>query len=239
LQLIDIRNEILAHGFDPLSFTASRLNNYINDGLMLIARRADYYANEGQMPVVTVAGTSIYPLLPGVGAGYQGLTAGASETSAPFSSVARIKSCRDIGRNVELEAVQERDIDRSSTAQGTPNFYAIGNGGNLLLYPTPDAVYSLLLRCWFLPPKLVNDTDVPVLPQDWHHLLWEYGCWKCYEAEDDPTMGGYWKAAFMESLAEFAADQKFPSTDFPTQINSIWEQDKELANNGWALYWGW
>jgi hypothetical protein len=233
LHLIDIRTEILAHGFDPINFSASRLNQYINDGQYLIARRVNYFVNETTITITTAAGTQLYALLPG------GLAGAAGTLTSESTPIARVKSVRDPSRNVELEAVQERDIDRSSTSQGQPNFYAIAGGGNLMVYPTPDAVYTLDVRCWQMPPKLVNDTDVPVLPEDWHHLLWNYGCWMCYEAEDDPTMGGYWKQRFEQELAEFTADARFPSSDYPTVLNSIWEQDKELANNGWALYWGW
>lgn len=236
MNLLAIRTEILAHGFDPTTFSAARLNQYINDGLALIARRVDYYVDEKQVTLATVAGTSTYTLLPG---GLAGPAGTAEDILSPSGAdYARIKSVLDTDRQVELEAVSERDMDRSSAAQGTPNYYAISYGGNLRLYPTPDGVHNLIVRAWSMPPLLVGDTDVPQLPEDWHHLLWVYACWICYEAEDDASMGQYWMNRFNAELAEFSADAKFPNSDFPTQCRGMWDDEAKLSQGGWALYLG-
>ena len=215
MNLAAIRQEVFNHGFDPVLFGAARVNQYINDGQSLIARRVDWYTDENAYDISTVAGTAIIPW------------------PADF---ARGRSLRDTGRQVELQAVSLRDIDRSATQQGAPIYYAI-DGPNIHLYPTPDGVYSLELRYWKLPPALVADTDVPALPADWHHLLWVYACWICYEAEDDPNMGQYWQGRFNTELAEFEADVKFPTTDYPTQAAGMWNQDESLsAGRGWSLW---
>jgi hypothetical protein len=224
MNLVAIRQEILNHGFDPTLFPATRLNQYINDAQNLIARRVDYSREEASYVFTTSVGTSNYPFdVPG-GGGPQ--------------DVSVVRSLVNTDLNHDLQAVSLRMIDRSSTTQGEPLYYAI-DGGYLHLYPTPDGVYDLKLRYWKMPAALVQDTDVPSLPTDWHHLLWVYCCWICYEAEDDANMGQYWKQRFEGEISEFIGDQKFPSTDMPTQAQSMWEQDASLSANGWSLYAGW
>ena len=218
MSLLDLRTEILNHGFDPINFPASRLNRYINDGLSLIARRVDYYADESSQTFQTTAGngTLLYP-----------------------TDLARLRTLFDTDRNLEITQVSQRMIDRSPVTQGQPLYYSDGKTG-LTLYPTPDGVYNLLLRYWQMPATLVNDTDTPSLPTDWQHLLWVYATWICFESEDDAQMAQYWQQRFNAELSEFAADQKFPSTEYPSQAESMWDQGRSLGTHGWSIYgWGW
>lgn len=205
---------MLAHGFDPTAFS-SRINQYLNDAQFLVARRVDYYVDEAVDQFTTTSGTATYPWP---------------------TNLARMRSLFDTGRNVELEFVSIRDIDRSGPVQGAPSFYAL-TGSNVQLYPTPDNAYALEMRYWQLPSTLVVDTDTPSIPADWHHLLWVYATAICYEAEDDPQMGQYWMGRFNNELAMFAADQKFPDSDGPVQARGMWEGERVLGNNNsWTLY---
>lgn len=217
MNLLAIRNEVLAKGFDPTLFGSSRINQFINDGLGLIAARVDYYGEEAVQDFTTVSGTASY---------------------AWPADFARGRSLRDTNRSIEMQAVSLRDIDRSTVANGAPYAYAT-DGAMMHLYPTPDAVYNLELRYWKLLPSLVNDTDVPAIPARWHKLLWLYATWQCYESEDDPNMGQYWQNRFNTDLAEFAADVRFPTTDEPHQAAGMWNQDPNLdSGRGWS-FWGW
>lgn len=217
MNLGTIRQEVLDHGFDPILFGITRINQYINDGMNLISRRVDYYIDEANQAIPTVQGTALYPW------------------PADF---ARGRSVFDTDRRIELESVSLRDMDRSSsTTQGSPAYYTF-TGANTRVYPAPDGVYNLELRYWKMPAPLVNDSDVPILPTDWHHLLWVYAVWICYEADDDAQMGQYWMQRFMAELSEFAADQKFPNSDLPSVVNGMWDQDRTLGANGWSLWLG-
>lgn len=216
MELIDIRNEVLAKGFDPTLFGIARVNQYINDGYSLICRRVQYYVDEATQDFSTAVGTTNYALP---------------------TDFARVRELRDTTRGV-IQPVGLRQIDATDSAQnGPPVFYAL-DAANVHLWPTPDGVYSLELRYWKMPTPLVQDTDVPNLPLDWHHLLWVYGCWQCYESEDDASMGQYWMNRFNTELAEFSADAKFPSTDFPSTARGMWESDAPLEPRGWSV-WGW
>jgi hypothetical protein len=216
MNLLQMRTEVLAHGFDPIAFS-SRINAYLNDAQSLVARRVDYYIDETQFDFSPVVGTAKYALPTNFG---------------------RVRSLRDTSRQMEMQAVGLRQIDRSSLANGAPMYYAL-DGANMHLYPTPDNLtYTMELRYWMLPVALVNDTDTPTLPADWHHLLWPYAVSLCYESEDDAQMGQYWMKRFTDELAMFAADQKFPSTDSPSQVAGMWDGQDSLSPAGWTLWGG-
>ena len=200
MNLLDIRAEVPNHGFDPVLFPSSRIDAYINDGQWLIARRVAYYNSEAAFAIPTVAGQSSYPLPDGW---------------------AQIRYLVDTDRDYVLPQVSLRDIDSAQPSYGVPGVFTV-DGPNVHLYPTPDGPYDLELRYWLLPPQLVSDQDVPSLPADWHRILWIYGCWQAYESEDDGQMAQYWQGRFTSELAEFSADARFPSNDFPTQLESIW-----------------
>lgn len=213
MNLGQLRAEVQIHGFGTTDFPASRINAYLNDGYLLACRRVDYYADEATQTIATSAGVATFPL-PG--------------------NWARIRSLLDTDREVELDQVGLRDIDRAWVQQGTPLYYA-QDGTNIHLYPTPDGVHNLQLRYWLLPAILVLDTDTPTIPTDWHRLLSEYAIARCYWGEDDIASGQQWDQKFATTLAEFEADVRFPSTDYPTRVKSMWG-DGGLGSHGWTRF---
>ena len=218
MQLSDIRTEVYAKGFGTTRFPVSRVNNFINDGYLMICRRVQYYTQEASYSINTANGTTNYALPAGWG---------------------RIRDLWDTVRNVAIIPTSLRMIDNSGVpSNGPPQYYAM-DGANIHLWPTPDAIYNLSLRYWSLPSLLVNDTDVPTLPPDYHKLLWLYGTWQCYESDDDPTMGQFWQTRFTTELNMFAADVKFPDTEGNDMAESMWDSDRGLNPSGqWSL-WGW
>lgn len=214
--LASLRTEALNHGFDPIQYSA-RCSQYLNDAQNLIARRVDYYVDEAVQTYATVSGQAAYPWPTNVG---------------------RLRSLFDMNRNIEMQSASIRDIDRSGIATGAPYWYAL-TGNNFQLYPTPDNIYNLELRYWSIPPAMVNDTDTPSVPSDWAEMLWFYAVAQLFEADDDAQMGTYWMTKFNNQLAMFSADQKFPSTDSPTQARGMWDQDRSLGvGAGWGFFGG-
>lgn len=217
MNLLALRTEVENRGFDPTQY-GSRINQWINDAENEIARRVDYYINENSETISTISGTNLYSL------------------PANFARVRELFAT-DVGQIIQ--PVGLRALDASNpTVTGRPYAYAL-DSASVHLYPTPDSAYTLELRYWTLPPALVNDTDTPTLPADYHKLLWIYATWQCYEADDDAQMGQYWENRFEKTLALFSGDQKFPSTDYPNRIQSMWNPDEDAigASNSWSL-WG-
>lgn len=216
MNLKNVRDEVLAHGFDPTQFGVSRINQYINDALNIVARRVNWYTDEAAYDFNTVQGTTVYPWP---------------------TDFARGRSLRDTNRNLEMVQTDLRKIDRSPTSTGSPLYYAI-DGPNIHLYPTPDGAYPMELRYWKIPAPLVNDSDVPPLPDTWQRLLWYWANKQCFSAEDDANMSQYWEQQFEKTLAEFEADVKFPTTDEPYVASGMWHQSEGVSDSqtGWGLW---
>jgi hypothetical protein len=211
VQLKDIRNEVLAHGFDPIFFNSARIDNFINDGYLRICRRVNYYGSENVMDFQTVGGQALYP--------------------QPVD-FARNRSLRDTSRTGELTAVFLRAIDRANALTGKPYCYALDRT-SLRLYPTPDAVYPMELRYWALPKILLSDQDVPTIPADYHRLLWYWGTKEAYASEDDPQTSQYWETQFNNGLAELAADLKHANADQSSYIESMWDAPSTAGASSW------
>lgn len=216
MQLSDIRNEVLACGFDPVLFGIARINNYINGGYLNLVRRVSYYVDEATSDYNTVNGTSLYSL------------------PADF---AKVRSVRRTDVSIEMVNVGLRTIDRSVSTSGAPVYYAL-DGANVHFYPSPDQAYPIELRYWKLPAQLVADTDVPTIPADYHSLLNYWATAEAYRAEDDAQTAQGWQALYDKGLTEFAADMKFMDDDFPTQLADMWTGPPSLNQRGWSLSGG-
>lgn len=211
MNLLALQTEALAHGFDPVQYGA-RVVQYINDAQALIASRVDYYIDEATDSISTVAGTATYPFP---------------------TDFARMRSLYDSNRNVEIEYASLRMIDNSSQSTGAPAYYAI-TGANIELWPVPDGIYPLVMRYWKKPAALVNDTDTPVMPEEWHSLLWTYAVAQAFKGDDDIPTAQAWMQDFNTGLSMFAADVKFPSSDGPSQAASMWDREPSLGRaNQW------
>jgi hypothetical protein len=80
---------------------------------------------------------------------------------------------------------------------GWPELYSIqagkydpkfGQKREVVFYPTPDAAYTLLYRYRFMPPKLENDTDVPIGGPELAGLLKQFCLAEC-ESQKDKASG--------------------------------------------------
>jgi hypothetical protein len=210
VNLAGIRTEVLNHGFDPSIYTASRVNQYINDAIGELSAKAQYYGEQQQYS----------------------FTATTASTPLP-SGLTKVISIRLTDTGQELVPVDIRDIDRSGTSAGTPMWYAL-NGGNLILYPTPDQSYATAVRYFKTMSPLVSDTDVPSLPARYHLKLSTYAIARCFEAEDDPQQATYYQQMWDKTIRELKADVIFPTLDGARQIRSQW--DDGMRKPGWGFY---
>ena len=208
--LAELRTEVYNHGF-AANVYVSRATSYLNEALRLAARKVDYYQDETVQSITTVAGQAAYPWP---------------------TDFAKLRYLRDVDLTQTLELVPIRSIETSAAVCGRPASYALA-GATLVLYPTPDAVYNLALRYWQLPALLAADGDTPSLPADYHRLLAYYALQRCYECEDDSEMAQYWQGQWAAALRDMAVDVKFPSTDGPRQVPSMWDDSDGSA--AWGL----
>ena len=199
--LIELRNEVAAHGFDVGSvFTLDDFTKYLNFAMRRVARKVDFYAEEASQAFVTVAGTASY--------------------SWP-TDLGRLRYVQLVDDTTVLDVVRRRDLDNTPASTGKPSCYALAGAG-IVLYPTPDAAYDLLLRYYALPALMSADSDVPAIPEDYHEALTFYALKRCCEREDDGEMAAYWEQRWELALRDMRSDVKFPSSDGPRQVESMW-----------------
>lgn len=211
MNLLDLRNEVLAH---EVNSSVDRINGFLNSALRSIARKVDYYADEAEQAITTVAAQAAYPW------------------PADFGR-ARYLRDTDPATPRTLQAVRLRQIDEAAVRTGRPYVYAV-DGPAILLYPTPDTAYTLSMRYWSLPALMVSDTDVPALPDDFHSILPYYALQQCYATEDDMEMSQFWGQQFAQGLRDMAVDVKFPSTDSARRVKDMWGEDDSIAVSGWG-----
>lgn len=72
--------------------------------------------------------------------------------------------------------------------EGRPTMFTINPAGQYVLYPTPDAVYTIGFDFTSLPVELTNSTDTPAIPER-HHMTIVYLALTYYaEYEDDMSL---------------------------------------------------
>lgn len=88
-------------------------------------------------------------------------------------------------RYIDLDRVPFAERNNYSTA-GQPQGYSI-EGGNLTIYPTPAAVYTMRLWHVGLPPKTSADTDSLDLQGPWDEFVWKRFAKECLSKEESDT----------------------------------------------------
>lgn len=74
--------------------------------------------------------------------------------------------------NISWEEMRgERLFGSSATQTGRPVEYAIKPDKSMVLWPIPDAVYTVVGEYYKRPQQLVNNTDEPLFPAAYHMIL--------------------------------------------------------------------
>lgn len=213
MNLLALRTEVLNHGFDGSIYTATRLNQYLNDAMSELSSKALYYGEEQETNGLT-------------------MTAGTDHYSFP-TDISKLRSVRITTPIQELAMIDLRDIDRSQVTSGIPYAYAI-DGQGITVYPTPDTNYPYSIRYWQILSPMTVDTDVPGLPPRYHRSLTYYAIARCFEGEDDPQQAQYYDAKWQQTIKDLKADLVFPLTDGPRQVRSQW--DAGPVKPGWGFW---
>lgn len=210
--LIQLRTDVLLQGFEQTRL-GSVIDAKLNEGLQRVARRLLIRFEEVDYAISTVASTATYAIP---------------------SDLLRVRSVRDTTTPRQLSVVDVTDMDSYVASSGRPRIYAI-DASNLRFYPTPDAVYSMSLRYWKNPATLVNDTDIPGIPADYHDLLATWAKARLYEYEDDVSMAQYFQAKFTTDLNAAAADLQNQDVE-ATQVPSMWDADRRASGTWYPSF---
>jgi hypothetical protein len=208
-----IVNEVLQFGFnDGPQVNRRRIENWVNEGQLKIARQVDAPEFQETEEIVQQAGVWKYPLPEGF---------------------LRLQDIYYPEYTTRLRPVdlQQFDLTAPALVEGPPEIYVVYQN-ELWVFPASiEGTGNLELRYFKKPPKLAAEGDVPTLNVDYLDLLVTYAVIRAYEAEDDLEMATSHKARWKEDLDEYASDVQWRVDDRPRVIDGTW------GSGGYGGHW--
>lgn len=182
---LDIVNEALGDDFDATTWRA-RAQQYVNEAVHRVARRAHIPALEQTQTITTVNGTSTYAL---------------------DSDAVRILSISNTDDRDPLTEVDISDIDDFDASSGKPQAVAL-SVNQFVFWPTPDGAYNLQVR-YLGDPVFSADTDTTTSigwPDDYADLLVTYARMRLFRGQDDFDAAGQYRGEFEAELLRLKSD---------------------------------
>jgi hypothetical protein len=88
-----------------------------------------------------------------------------------------------------------------------PVIFSVKPDETLITYPTANATYPLQGEAWRRPPVLTLDTDVPLMPEEYHRIILANAAIKYANREDAPEVIAGMEAEFIDKLEKLESDQ--------------------------------
>jgi hypothetical protein len=151
--LADYRGRLnLQLGARP-DLTNGILEAWINDAYIDTCASLEIDELKASLTLTTISGQPLY-LLPDVVRAIREAGVIDATTYGPLG-----------GRKLSLSDLPQ--YRRNATLTDEPREY-FREGKMLVLWPTPKTARNISLDIWLRPQPLVNDTDSPFIPQEWH-----------------------------------------------------------------------
>lgn len=90
---------------------------------------------------------------------------------------------------------------------GYPVEFTVDPARNLVLYPTPDAAYTVRGQYRKTPQELSADADVPELPVRWHDMIWLKALLAFGTFEETMAQLQVWDRRYAMMLSDLMRDQ--------------------------------
>lgn len=158
--LAQLRDELKVALGNRDDYTPVQANTWINDAYLLIASGIKFAETDFSFSFNTVVGQPFYLLPPAV----QYTTEISSADSANFS----------VYGGAPLQRIDEQVYRQLPDTDSDPRgiVRAVFRWNRMLvLWPTPAAVYPIRVEGRVRPDPLVQDSDSPILPLEWHRGL--------------------------------------------------------------------
>lgn len=98
-------------------------------------------------------------------------------------------------------------IGANRGVQGPPRFFAIQPNKSIIFWPIPDDIYTIDGEYFIYEQPLVNDSDVPLFPQQFHDVIMFRALMWYAAYEEDGALASYAKTEYMRLLSELECDQ--------------------------------
>ena len=170
-QLSTVRTRV-QDKLDDASFSASKLDQFINDGQRDILNSRRFVFMEREQTVTTTNAS-------------QALTSLPTDMQTPLS----LRVYTPVGNSILLKYMEYEDLDAT-----IPNQTSVGTGSpyywytfNLIpyIYPVADATYTLKLKYIKSPSELTADASVPEIPESFSEILVLAGYKRALEFNDE------------------------------------------------------
>ena len=107
------------------------------------------------------------------------------------ASVTRVKDCSILYMGTQWVALdlinpESADLEYGDSRGSLPQAW-FAEGQTLYLYPTPDAAYSVRVRCVTVEPDLGGAASTPVLPVVFHQAVIDAALLVCYQQLQDSS----------------------------------------------------
>lgn len=96
---------------------------------------------------------------------------------------------------------------RGEIQTGRPSLLAIDDQMNVFTWPRPDKIYHLVYAYNRAPQMLVNDLDVPEMPEQHHELIIYKALIKNLNFDQAMDQFAYWRAEDRRMMADLRASQ--------------------------------
>lgn len=93
------------------------------------------------------------------------------------------------------------------TGQGMPQVVAIAPDNSFYFYPAPDAAYSVTIDYFSKPVRLVNDTDLPQIPEEHQDCIVQKALMYYANFEEDQALYQLASMRYDEKLSQLCGDQ--------------------------------
>jgi hypothetical protein len=206
---LDLQEEVLAFQFQPAKYRPL-VKRWLNQAQRHIVISSEIRTQQAAESVVTTTGDSSYVM------------------PANFARLIDFFYPAEPGL---ITPDDIRDFDTLPESSGRPTVYTVRDN-ELILYPTPDAIYSFTLRYWKLPIDMVADTDTPELPVQDQELLVAYPMWKCYLRENDYVAAKEWQAIWETGLLKLRGEAQGDVFDGPRQVAGTWGDPHDNSTLG-------
>lgn len=185
LTFLELQNEALHDDFSPIRYR-ERVKGYINDWL-------------GQVFSTTRIATADQDQA-------VSFTAGNKTASLPATSL-RVVSLRNTtpSPDFELDEITQDQFDRLTDSTSEPTLYVLRAGG-IDVWPTPGRDLQLQLRFRGDAAAMVDDDDVPAIPNKYRRMLVYHARSELFALGDDEEMAMFWAGKRDAAIRDLRAD---------------------------------
>ena len=89
---------------------------------------------------------------------------------------------------LDFHAYKNTGMRYGTDPTNEPTQFVLDQNEDIILIPTPDATYSIIAEHWAAPTRLVDNTDVSVIPARFHQIIIELATMKYGVYDENPTL---------------------------------------------------